>query len=63
MLKVTILSHIFVVYKLLVAKVLTANEISGIKGDDELIQKSGKLLKTKKLSKSLNLKGKKLFKS
>ena len=50
-------------------ELFTANEIDGIKDGDESIEKSGKLLKTRKLSKGLKLfksgnsKGKKLVKS
>ena len=36
-------------------KVLAANKVDGIEGDDELIEKCGKLLKTGKLSKSRKL--------
>ena len=32
-------------------KMLTANEVDGIEGDDKLIEKCGKSLKTGKLSK------------
>ena len=48
---------------------LAAGEIGDVEGGDELIEKGGKLLKTRKLSKGLkssksgNLKGKKLAKS
>ena len=38
---------------------LTANEVDGVKGGDELIEKCGKLSKTGKLFKSGNSKGKK----
>ena len=41
---------------------LTINEVDGIKDDNKLIEKYEKLLKTRKLFKSENLKGKKLSK-
>ena len=40
---------------LIVNEVLAANEIGGVEGSDELIEKGGKLLKTEKLSKGLKL--------
>ena len=42
---------------------LTTNEVGGIKGGDESLEKCGKLSKTGKLSKSGNSKGKKSAKS
>ena len=54
---------------LIVNKVLAANEVCDIEVSDELIEKCGKLLKTKKLLKNLKLsklrnsKDKKLIKS
>ena len=50
-------------------KMLTANEVDGVEGDDKLIKKCGKLSKTGKLSKSQKLsklgksKSEKMFKS
>ena len=64
MLKTTALSQMFVANEQ-----LANNEISGVEGDNELIEKCGELLKTRKLSKGLKLsksrnsKGKKLAKS
>ena len=58
MLKTIISSQVLVANEM-----LAANEVGGVKGSDELIEKYGKLLKTRKLSKSGNLKGKKLAKS
>ena len=57
MLKITISLQIFVANK-----VLATDEIGGIKGDDESIEKCRKSSKTRKLSKSRNLKGKTLSK-
>ena len=58
MLKTTVSSQVLVANK-----VLDANEFGRIEGDNESIEKCGKLSKTRKLSKSRNLKGKKLAKS
>ena len=44
-------------------EVLTVNKVNIIEDGDKLIKKYGKLLKTRKLSKSGNSKGKKLSKS
>ena len=44
-------------------KVLAANEVGGIEDGDKSIEKCRKLLKTRKLSKSENLKGETLSKS
>ena len=44
-------------------EMLVADEVDGVKGGGESIEKCGKLLKTGKLSKSGNSKGKKLAKS
>ena len=44
-------------------EVLAANEIGGIEGGDESIEKCKKSSKTRKLSKSGNSKGETLFKS
>ena len=63
MLKTTVSSQV-----LIANKVLAANEVGGFEGGDKLIEKcrkslkTGKLLKDLKLSKSGNLKGKKLAK-
>ena len=58
MLKTTVSSQVFVA-----DKVLAADEVGGIEGGDESIEKCRKLSKTGKLSKSGNSKGKTLFKS
>ena len=47
MLKTTVSSQVFIANE-----VLAANEVGGVKGGDELIEKCGKLSKTEKLSKS-----------
>ena len=57
-LKTTILFQIFVANGM-----LAANKFSDIKGGDKLIEKYGKLSKTRKLFKSRNSKSEKLFKS
>ena len=49
--------------ELFVTRVLAANKVNGIESDNKSIEKSGKLLKTRKLSKSRNLKGRKLSQS
>ena len=41
-------------------KIFAVNKIDGIKDSNQLIKKCRKLFKTRKLSKSRNLKGKKL---
>ena len=53
MLKTTVSSQVFIANE-----VLAANEVGGVKGGDELIEKCGKLSKTEKL-----FKFRKLFKS
>ena len=58
MLKTTVSSQVLVTNKM-----LAADEVGGVKNGDELIEKCGKLLKTGKLSKSGNSKGKKSAKS
>ena len=44
-------------------EIFATNEVGGIEGDDESIEKYGKSSKTRKLSKSGNSKGKTSFKS
>ena len=58
MLKTTVSSHMLVANEL-----FAADEVGGVEGSDESIEKCGKLSKTGKLSKSENLKGKKSVKS
>ena len=48
---------------LITYKILAASKVNNLKSGDKLIEKCRKLSKTRKLSKSGNLKGKKLFKS
>ena len=54
MLNTTVSSQVLAANEVLVARVLTANEVVGIDGVDELIEKSVEP-KTGKLSKSQNL--------
>ena len=58
MLKTTVSLQVLVANKM-----IAANEVDGIEGGDELIEKSIKLSKTRKLSKSKKLKSKKSSKS
>ena len=58
MLKTTVSSQVLVA-----DKVLAANEVDGIEGGDELIEKYGKSSKTGKSSKSRKSKSEKTFKS
>ena len=58
MLKTTVSSQVLVT-----DKVLAANEVDGVEGGDESIEKCGKLSKTGKLSKSRKSKSKKTSKS
>ena len=68
MLKTIILSQVLGINKVLIARMLVANKVGGVEGDDKLIEKYGKLSKTRKLSKGLkssklrNLKSEKLSK-
>ena len=58
MLKTTVSSQVLVT-----DKVLAANEVDGVEGDDELIKKCGKLSKTRKLSRLRKSKSEKTSKS
>ena len=58
MLKTTVSSQVLVA-----DEVLAADEVDGVEGGDELIEKCGKSSKTRKSSKSGNLKGETLSKS